>query len=356
MLAAMATSPNLRRGWTTGACATAAAAAAATALRTGAFPDPVTVRLPGGQTPAFPLARQALGGDWAEAGVVKDAGDDPDVTHGCLVQARVRPLPAGSGLVFRAGEDVGTVTRPGLPLAVGEPAINPGPRAMIAANLGLADAEITISIPGGADLALKTLNGRLGILGGLSVLGTTGIVVPYSCAAWVDSIHRAVDVARAAGLCHLAAVTGAASEAGVRALYPDLPDLAVIDVGDFMGGLLKYLRRHPVAKLTIAGGFAKTTKLAAGHLNLHSKASEIDFAWLAGVLAEAGGSPEQVASARAAGTAMAVLDLARAANLPLADAIAARARAVAFEAAEGRVAVEIAVFDRAGTLVGRHDG
>ena len=346
---------KLRRGWTTGACATAAASAAAAALRDGAFAGPVTIRLPGGQTPAFALAHQALGDGWAEAGVVKDAGDDPDVTHGCLVLARVRALPPGSGLRFRAGAGIGTVTRPGLPLAVGEPAINPGPRAMIAANLGLSDAEIEISIAGGAELALKTLNGRLGILGGLSVLGTTGIVVPYSCAAWVDSIQRAVDVARAAGLSHLAAVTGAASEAGVRALYPDLPDLAVIDVGDFMGGLLNYLRRHPVAKLTIAGGFAKTAKLAAGHLNLHSKASEIDFGWLAGVLAECGATPDQVAATRAAGTAMAVLELARAANLPLADAIAARARAVAFEAAERRVPVEIAVFDRSATLVGRHD-
>ena len=350
----MTSSPKLRRGWTTGACATAAATAAAGALSSGAFPDPVTIRLPGGQTPAFPLAGTALGDGWAEAGVIKDAGDDPDVTHGCLVLARVRTLPAGSGLVFRAGDGVGTVTRPGLPLAVGEPAINPGPRAMIAANLGLGDAEVTVSIPGGEEIALKTLNGRLGVVGGLSVLGTTGIVVPYSCAAWVDSIHRAVDVARAAGLGHLAAVTGAASEKGVRALYPDLPDPAVIDVGDFMGGLLKYLRRHPVEKLTIAGGFAKTAKLAAGHLNLQSKAAEIDFAWLAGVVAGCGGSPAQVDSARAAGTAMAVLEQARAAGLPLADAIAVRARSVAFDASEGRVAVEIAVFDRSGTLVGRH--
>ncbi len=351
----METQGKLRRGWTTGACATAAAVAAAVALRTGRFPDPVTITLPGGLAPSFALAHQELGDGRAEAGVIKDAGDDPDITHGCLVLARVRVLPAGSGLVFRAGEGVGTVTRPGLPLAVGEPAINPGPRAMIAANLGLSDAELEISIPGGAELALKTLNGRLGILGGLSVLGTTGIVVPYSCAAWVDSIHRAVDVARAAALPHLAAVTGAASEAGVRALYPGLPDPAVIDVGDFMGGLLKYLRRHPVAKLTIAGGFAKTVKLAAGHLNLHSKASEVDFGWLAGVLSGVGGSAAQVEAARAAGTALAVLELARSAGLPLADAIAARARAVAFEAAGGRVPVEIAIFDRSGTLAGRHD-
>ena len=350
----MTASPKLRRGWTTGACATAASAAAAAALAGGSFPDPVRIRLPGGQEPAFALARRALGEGWAEAGVMKDAGDDPDVTHGCLVLARVRPLPAGSGLRFLAGEGVGTVTRPGLPLAVGEPAINPGPRAMIAANLGLADAEVEISIPGGAELALKTLNGRLGIVGGLSVLGTTGVVVPYSCSAWVDAIRRGVDVAVAAGLHHLVAVTGAASEAGARRLYPDLSEPALIDVGDFMGGLLKYLGRRPVTRLTIAGGFAKTAKLAAGHLNLHSKASEVDFAWLAGLVAEAGGSPAEVEAASVAGTAMAVLEMARAAGLPLADLVAARAAAVAAAAAGPRVAVEVAIFDRSGTLAGHH--
>ncbi len=351
----VACAPPLRHGWTTGASATAAAAAAAEALRTGRFPDPVTVRLPGGQTPSFPLLRPVIGDGWAEATVIKDAGDDPDVTHGCLVVVRVRLRPPGSGLSFRAGEGVGTVTRPGLPLAVGEPAINPGPRAMIADNLGLKDAEIEISIPGGAELALKTLNGRLGIVGGLSILGTTGIVVPYSCAAWVDSIHRAVDVARASGLHHLVAVTGAASEMGVRTLYPGLPDLAVIDVGDFIGGLLTYLRRHPVEKLTIGGGFAKTTKLAAGHLNLHSKASDIDFRWLAGIVAEIGGSPDQVVAVRAANTALTVLELTQSEGLPLATAIAARAWAVAFEATSKQVPIEIAIFNRTGTLVGRYD-
>lgn len=346
---------TLRHGWTTGACATGAATAAATALRGGGFPDPVTVRLPAGRTPSFVLTHKATGPDFAEAGIVKDAGDDPDVTHGALIVARVRALPAGSGVRFRAGEGVGTVTRPGLPLPPGEPAINPGPRAMIAENLilaGLPDAEVLLSIPGGAALAEKTLNGRLGIIGGLSILGTTGVVVPYSCSAWVQSIHRAVDVARASGVSHLAAVTGAASEKGVRALYPDLPDVALIDVGDFMGGLFKYMRRHPVGWLTLAGGFAKFAKLAAGHLNLHSKASAVDFDWLAAAVATVGGTPDQIEAAGRANTALAVLEISREAGLPLADLIAARAGAVAQEAMSHKIPVEVAVFDRAGGLVG----
>ncbi len=366
----MATSPEsaeapaaLRRGWTTGACATAAATAAATALLTGAFPDPITVRLPEGRTPSFTLARQSLTGDDAVAGVIKDAGDDPDVTHNALILARVRLLAPGSGLVFRAGDGVGTVTRPGLPLPPGEPAINPGPRAMIAANLAAAWAAagrtdppaalVEISIPGGAALAEKTLNGRLGIIGGLSILGTNGVVVPYSCAAWVHAIHRAVDVARAAGADHLGAVTGKASEAGLRALHPDLPLVAIIDVGDFIGGFLKYVRKHPVRRITLAAGFAKASKLAAGHLNLHSKASEVDIPGLATQLRTLGASQADILAASTASTALGVLALAEAAGLPLADAIAGRARAVTLKAVEHRSAVEIAVFDRQGRIIGR---
>ena len=198
----------LRRGWTTGTCAAAAAKAAFGALVTGEFVDPVEVTLPRGQTPAFALALARTQPGSATAGVVKDAGDDPDVTHGALILATARAGAPGSGVTFRAGEGVGTVTRPGLAIAPGEPAINPVPRQMIrdavaqvAARVGCAaDAEIEIAIPGGEALAQKTLNPRLGIVGGLSILGTTGIVVPYSCSAWIHSIYRGVDVARAAGL------------------------------------------------------------------------------------------------------------------------------------------------------------
>jgi cobalt-precorrin-5B (C1)-methyltransferase len=259
----------LRRGWTTGACATAAAKAAYAASLTGTFPDPVRIILPKGERPSFPLALQEAGTGWARAGIVKDAGDDPDVTHGCLVVATVRP--GGIGTRFRAGAGVGVVTRPGLPLPVGEPAINPKPREMITAALrevGPGDAEIELSIPGGEKLAERTWNPRLGIRGGLSILGTTGIVHPFSCSAWIASIHRGVDVARAAGLPHLAGCTGSTSEDAVRRLH-DLPLEAMIDMGDFVGGLLKYLRDHPVPRLTIGGGFAKMVKLAQGALDLH---------------------------------------------------------------------------------------
>lgn len=353
----------LKRGWTTGACATAATRAAYSALLTGAFPDPVTIRLPRGETPAFPLAREELGADFARAGIVKDAGDDPDVTHGALVLATLRRRAPGSGLAFRAGPGVGTVTKPGLPLPVGEPAINPKPREMmraVVAELAAAhgeagDVEIEISIPGGAELARKTWNPRLGIEGGLSVLGTTGVVVPFSCSAWIHSIHRGIDVARANGFDHVAACTGSTSEAAVQALY-GLPESALLDMGDFAGGLLKYLRRHPLPRLSLGGGFAKLAKLAAGHLDLHSGRSQVDFDVLAGLLAELGGDEALVARARGANTASEILTLAEAAGLPLADAVAARARATALDVLAGETEVEVLVVDRQGRLVGRADG
>ena len=351
---------NLRRGWTTGACATAAAKAAYEALLTGRFPDPVEITLPAGQRVGFTLARERHGDGWAEAGIVKDAGDDPDVTHQAMVLSRVKAGETGGGVTFRAGEGVGTVTRAGLAIPPGEAAINPVPRQMMAQAIaetaathgGSDDVEITVSIPGGAELAKRTLNGRLGIVGGLSILGTTGIVIPYSCSSWIHSIHRGIDVARAAGLEHLAAATGATSERAVQALY-GLPETALLDMGDFAGGTLKYLRDHPVARLSIAGGFGKLSKLAAGHLDLHSGKSRVDLAGLANVAGDVGADAALQADIAAANTANEALELARQAGLPLADAIAARARQTALATLAGGTAIEVLVVDRQGGIAGR---
>jgi cobalt-precorrin-5B (C1)-methyltransferase len=244
---------------------------------------------------------------------------------------------------------------------VGEPAINPGPRALIREALAdaaescgaaLPDLRVTIAIPGGEALAQKTLNGRLGIVGGLSVLGTTGIVIPYSCSSWIHSIQRGIDVARAAGLTHIAAATGATSEAAVQRLF-GLPEIALIDMGDFVGGTLKYLRRHPVERLTLAGGFAKIAKLAQGHLDLHSGESRVDAAALAATLAALGSPADVVGAAREAPSAGAVLALAGAQRNALAAAVARNARTVALATLAGGIAVDVAIFDREGTLIGR---
>jgi len=344
-------STELRRGWTTGACATAATKAALQALWGGEFPSEVSITLPKGETPVFPVAYQEQGEDWAEAGVVKDAGDDPDVTHGALIRARVEP--SRGGIVFAAGAGVGTVTKAGLPIAVGEPAINPVPRLMmvgivteLAEKFGSnPDVRITITIPGGDKLAAKTWNPRLGILGGLSVLGTTGIVRPFSCSAWIASIHRGVDVARAADEPHVAGSTGSTSEATVQRLY-GLPDHAMLDMGDFAGGLLKYLRKHPVARLTIGGGIGKLTKLAQGAKDLHSKRSQVDFAQLNTWAAEAG-----LPDVSGSNTALEAVEIS---GNALADIVASKARAQVAEFLSATdIDVDIVVIDRAGMILGR---
>ncbi|QNG37376.1 cobalt-precorrin-5B (C(1))-methyltransferase [Geodermatophilaceae bacterium NBWT11] len=354
-------STGLRHGWTTGACATAATTAAYTALLTGTFPDPVQIDLPRDRHPSFALAREDLGPAHASASIVKDAGDDPDVTHGALIGVTVTHGEPGSGVVFVAGEGVGTVTKPGLPLAVGEPAVNPVPRrlmrehvaAVAARHGGSGDVVLTVSVEGGADLAAQTWNPRLGILGGLSILGTTGVVVPYSCASWIDSIRRGIDVARAAGHTHVAGCTGSTSENTVAALH-GLPLDALLDMGDFAGAVLKYLRTHPVPRLTIAGGIGKLAKLADGHLDLHSARSQVSTDALAELVTGAGGSAELAAGVRAANTALDALQQCQAAGLPLGDLVAAGARETCLRTLAGApVEVDVVVIDRGGTVVGR---
>ena len=339
----------LRRGWTTGACATAATKAAATRLLTGTFPDPVSIVLPKGQTPSFPLAIERCDGVVASCGVVKDGGDDPDVTHGATIISTVRETLA-PGVAFNAGEGVGTVTKPGLPIAIGETAINPVPRQMMEGALEDASAiagyrggwDVTISIPGGAEIALRTWNPRLGIEGGLSVLGTTGVVNPYSCAAWIHSIHRGIDVARASGLDHVVGSTGSTSEQVAQLRFPSLPMHSYLDMGDFAGGVLKYLRQHPVGRLTIAGGFAKLTKLAQGSLDLHSARSQVDLAFLAERM-----PPPLRDRVIAANTANEVLEMWD--RHALARSVASDAREVALAHLQGTaVAVDVLVSDRTG--------
>ena len=352
--------PSLRRGWTTGACAAAAARAAAEGWLTGQFPDPVTIHLPGGSTAAFSLAECCRLQDAAVAAIVKDAGDDPDVTHGALIRVTLTIGAQGTGITFRAGPGVGTVTLPGLPIPPGEPAINPVPRRMITEALaeaaarfgGGSDWVVEVSIPGGEALAERTMNGRLGIRGGLSILGTTGIVIPFSCAAWIDSIRRGIDVARATGLTHVAAATGRTSELAVQKLY-GLPDLALLDMGDFVGGTLKYLRRHPVERVTLAGGLAKMTKLAQGRLDLHSKRGGVDGAALGALAVRLGADvalAEQIATANTTALAFEL-----AGDLPLAATIAAEAHHVARAVLEDApIALAVLLIDREGHVVAHH--
>lgn len=353
----------LRSGLTTGSCATACCVAAAeillnphASLQVG---DAVSILLPRGQTVELVLSDLTRQASSAQAATVKDAGDDPDVTHGATVFARV-DLVDSPGVSFVAGPGVGTVTRSGLLLPVGEPAINPVPRQMIGEHLReLAHRHryqggfrVTVGVEKGEQIALKTMNPRLGIVGGLSILGTTGIVRPFSCSAYIASIHQGIDVALANGVSHMAATTGSTSEAAIRAHY-GLADMALLEMGDFVGAVLKYQKQAPLRHLSLCGGFAKISKLAAGHMDLHSSRSQVAPDFLAQQVAAISADSELVAAVATAPTALAALRLCQAAGVDLAQAICRRALQVARGRVPAQVAVEVWATDREGNLLAR---
>ncbi len=352
----------LRTGLTTGVCATAAAIGAARLALTGVHTTSIEVTLPKGRHITFELNDLATTENGAEAGAIKDAGDDPDATHGARVWVRATPTDA-PGISFHAGAGVGTVTREGLVLDVGEPAINPVPRQMLTDHLTDIAAEcghtgglaVTVGVDDGERIAERTMNGRLGIFGGISILGTTGIVRPFSCAAFVSSIHQSVDVARANAFPHIAGCTGSTSETLARERY-GLGDQEVVEMGDLIGALLKYLRHHPVPRLTLSGGFGKLGKFACGHLDTHSRKASVDFEDLAETARAAGADAELTDHIRGCNTSMEVLTACQRAEVPLADRICERAaeRARAYLPADTRL--DVCAVDRRGALAGIVEG
>ena len=351
---------NLRYGYTTGACATAATVVAYTKLITRKSLNSVQIKLPKGQTPLFKIEFEKSANNWVEVGIIKDAGDDPDVTHGATIISKVCLGTKDSGIEFVAGDGVGRVTRPGLPVDVGEPAINPVPRQMmttaiheLAAEFNvLPDVKIEISIPNGKKIAEKTMNARLGIHGGLSILGTTGIVKPFSCSSWIASIHLGIDVARSANLQHVAGTTGSVSEAAVQQKYA-LSDQAMLDMGDFVGGLLKYLRRKPIPKLTIAGGPAKITKLAQGNLDLHSSRSSVEPEFLNQMFIDAGGKSDSGPKLSEVNTVQHYFDNAHKNRIPIANTVANSAKSTVLKTLRGtEIETNVMVIDRGGNIIG----
>ena len=364
---------KLRYGYTTGACATACSVAAAQLLlqhsqtvimgKTIEVIKHISIVLPKGQKVRFLLEYCQLSPYGAMAATCKDAGDDPDVTHRAIIMVEVR-LTTTQGIDFQAGEGVGIITRKGLPIAVGEAAINPIPRQMIQQHLQqLAQQQdykggfiVIIGVKNGKALAEKTLNARLGILGGLSILGTTGIVRPFSCSAYIASIHRAIDVAQANNIHHIAACTGSGSEHMIQNHY-QLSEMALIEMGDFVGAVLKYLKKVPIAKLSIVGGFGKMSKLAAGHLDLHSRKSAIDFDFLA-QLATAelmADQPEtQVLYKRIQGcnTSIEALQICNDQQIDLAARICEYALLTAQKYVPSQIEVEVFAINRSNQLVG----
>jgi len=305
---------GLRQGYTTGACAAAAARGAALMLREQRIVEKVEILLPGGDQVSFRLHGQTLSDCGSSCFVVKDAGDDPDITNGAEIHAAIEvDCLAPKGIILQGGVGVGRVTKPGLAVAVGEPAINPVPRRMIlegvnevlALRSSPAAYTITISIPNGAELAKKTLNERLGIVGGLSILGTTGIVKPISTKAWTDTIDCSIDVALASGAEIVILSTGRTSELAAQkhmgtqppsippcqggSLAPPLTrggreglkEESFIMMGDHVGYSLCSCKAKGVKRVVLAGQFAKLLKIACGHEQTHVSSSELDLQALA---------------------------------------------------------------------------
>ncbi len=299
----------LRTGWTTGTCAAAAAKAASTALITGESQDTVEIGLPSGRRVRFPVAECTLTArEQAQAVVVKDAGDDPDVTHGARLTATVRWRDQ-PGIELDGGVGVGVVTKPGLGLEVGAPAINPVPHAMITQSVGEAidlaqrGIKVVISVPDGEKMARKTTNARLGIIGGISILGTTGIVRPFSTASWRASVEQAISVLAAQGEDTVVLCTGGRTEKGAMRLLPDLPEVCFVEVGDFTGAALRRAVEHGLARVVFAGMAGKLTKLAAGVLMTHYTRSKVSLDLLRDITLAAGGDQDLAGRVAAANTA-----------------------------------------------------
>ncbi|WP_416828820.1 cobalt-precorrin-5B (C(1))-methyltransferase [Ectobacillus polymachus] len=306
---------QLREGYTTGSCATAATKAALTALITGEEQTEATIYLPIKRFATFELKSCKMTEHAVTAGIIKDAGDDPDATHGARILSTVT-WTDNPGIVLDGGIGVGRVTKEGLPVPVGEAAINPVPRRMImeTANDVLQEygiergIKIVISVPDGEEIAKKTLNGRLGIIGGISILGTRGIVVPFSTSAFKASIVQAIKVARASHCDHVVITTGGRSESYAMKQFPELPEEAFIEMGDFVGFTLKQCKRNGVRHVSMVGMMGKFSKVAQGIMMVHSKSAPVDFEFLAKVGREVGVPEPLLAEIKAANTASQVGD------------------------------------------------
>ena len=355
---------TLRTGFTTGTAAAAGAKAAALVLGGREVPLQVDTPLPCGDRMIIPIQDCDGDADWVRCTVIKDGGDDPDATHLARITAAVGPGPGDRGkeeIQIGGGQGVGQVTKPGLPVAVGQAAINPVPREQIhqAVNeamllTGLSGPlQVTISVPNGEKIAPKTFNPRLGIIGGISILGTRGTVRPYSHQAYKDTITACLDAARAQNLSRVALCTGGRSERFMRRLDPVLPETSCILVADFLAFSLQEAVQRNFAWITYACFFGKLVKAALGFPYTHARKCSIDFQALASWCGEAGLSGAHVEEIRACNTARQALDIIRTAPdpQPVIHSVAGRALS-SLQGFAGRTqGIGLAVFDDQGQVV-----
>jgi cobalt-precorrin-5B (C1)-methyltransferase len=352
---------GLRTGYTTGACAAAAAKAATRCLVKDSMLSAIETTLPNRTRVTFALTRCERVDTRAICSIIKDAGDDPDCTHGAELTAEVE-LRTEPGIEIRGGLGVARVTKAGLGLEIGGPAINPVPRRnitemvreeLVASPYG--GAIVTISVPGGEEMAKKTTNARLGLLGGISILGTTGIVRPYSTAAFKASVMQEIDVAATGGLRELVLTTGGKSEQYAMKLYPHVPEQAFIQVGDFIGVGVRQCVRRGIACATVVGMMGKLSKMANGRMQTHAAGSEVDMEFLASLAAELAAPDGLLAAIRQANTARHVLELCREAGLVgITSLVCKKVVEHCSRHAGGKLAMQACLVDFGGALLGRY--
>ncbi len=353
--------PDLRHGYTTSACAAACTVAGLQALTSGKVVKRVMIDLPGEKGVNFEITRCEFQAKGVLCGTIKDSGDDPDVTHGTEIQSFVS-WNDQPGVEIAGGVGVGTATKPGLPVAVGEPAINPGPRRLITRIVASALAEydlengvrVEIRVPDGERLAKETLNPRLGIVGGISILGTSGVLKPFSNASYRASIYTELKVAKVNGAKWVVLTTGSRSEQYAMQLYPDFPELAFIQVGDHMGYALKQCGRLSIARVVISGMIGKLSKLAQSRMQTHVSEGEVDFEFLGELARKLGADGGLVAKIQAANTAHHVQSMLNRAEIPgLESAITTLAAEASLNYAAGMKEIEVLLFTIRGDLLAR---
>ncbi|MFB5759967.1 cobalt-precorrin-5B (C(1))-methyltransferase [Paenibacillus medicaginis] len=351
----------MRSGFTTGACAAATAKGAVQLLLTGIAPQQAVISLPAGFDHAFELIEQRLDADSASCATIKDGGDDPDATHQAKIVATVS-WREEAGVELDGGIGVGRVTKPGLPVPVGEAAINPVPRRMITEAVSQVLEEhgaargvrVVISVPDGEEIAKKTLNSRLGIIGGISILGTRGVVVPFSTSAYMASVVQAISVASASGCEEIVLTTGGSSEKYAMQMYSHLSEEAFIQMGDFVGFAVKHGKRLNMKKIILVGMPGKLSKVAQGVMMVHSKSAPVDFGFLAGIARDAGASPELAEAVAVANTASQVADLMTEAQcLKFFELLCGCACRHCLEHAGGGITVEMVLVTMKGQVLGK---
>lgn len=353
----------LRTGYTTGSTATAATKAALLALITGKAVEQVTVSLPKDRIAKLKVAWTRIEGDKVTSAAIKDGGDDPDVTHGAEICSAVSYIGSPGVVSIDGGKGVGRVTKPGLGLEIGKAAINPTPMKMLlqAVNevareqLKTNGIEVIISVPKGEELAKKTDNPRLGIVGGISILGTTGIVLPYSTASFAAAIRQSLDVAIAMGANTAVLTTGGRSEDFAKDLFPDLPEHSFVQMGDFAGYSIKQCATKNIKKAIIAGFIGKLTKMAMGIKQTHVRGSHVSLDFMAGIAEKCGAPISVIAEIRQANTARHVGEIVAKNNVfGFYDMLCNKVYEQMWEHSKGKLALEIVMFDFDGKILARY--